>query len=230
MSSPEGSGFSITLGARSLPDVVTLAGRVPACDAPLYRPGRSLRAVARQGCTKSLNSGLTVCSSSRNALDELAQTLSPDQKSTTVLPQEPKHGHAPDVHGVSRESLLRKQCQVAAMVGSHDREVATVERRDLRLVKLFAGRDHGGVDQAELERGVLALQFGSADERGLRKLMKAVRAACDVLDERLPGRMPVELEEPVVDFHQHRGRHDQVFGDLLDHRDAARVLRVRSVQ
>lgn len=75
-------------------------------------------------------------------------------------------------------------------------EVAAIQGGDPGLVEFFAGRDDAGIDQTEIERDVLALDCGGPGERVLGERVESIRARGDVLDERLPRFMSIEVSRP----------------------------------
>ena len=62
------------------------------------------------------------------------------------------------------------------MARADDREVTLVESRHLRLVEALAEGDHGRVDEAQVERLVLAFELGRALEIVDRQRLEAVGA------------------------------------------------------
>jgi hypothetical protein len=109
-------------------------------------------------------------------------------------------------------------------------EVPAIQGGDLRLSELLARRDHGGVDEPEVERGIRAFELGSAGETGIVEMMDAIRTASDVVDEREPDVRSVELDQPVVDLDQDRCGNDEVLGETLDRGHAALVLGIGGIE
>jgi hypothetical protein len=74
--------------------------------------------------------------------------------------------------------------------GTDDREVAAIERRHLLLAETLAAGDHRGIDEAEIEVGVAALELDGAQQVVLVRVHDSVAAPYrsgrprhDVLDQ-----------------------------------------------
>ena len=116
------------------------------------------------------------------------------------------------------------------MTRCNDGEVAAVERRDLRLGERLTRDDDGGIDEAKVKRFVRLLQLGGALQLMLVKVVQAVGATDDILDEGLPRSRTVELVQPVVDFDEDRRWDHEVLAGLLDDPHTASMLGIGRVE
>ena len=116
------------------------------------------------------------------------------------------------------------------MTRCNDGEVAAVERRDLRLGERLTRDDDGGIDEAKVKRFVRLLQLGGALQLMLVKVVQAVGATDDILDEGLPRSRTVELVQPVVDFDEDRRWDHEVLAGLLDGPHTASMLGIGRVE
>ena len=86
--------------------------------------------------------------------------------------------------------LLGKQSQTWQVSRSHDREVSTIQGRDLVLVEQVARDDDGCVDKSERQVRVPLLELGGASVSAGIEFDEAVRALGNVVQERAPYRTP----------------------------------------
>ena len=81
-----------------------------------------------------------------------------------------------------------------------DREVAPVEGREVRLVKPFADRDHGGIDDAQIEVDVLVEQLNDPVPVGGLDGFGEQLAGAQRCRERALGRGTDPIGEEVCDL------------------------------
>src|SRR5881397_1098840 len=102
---------------------------------------------------------------------------------------------SPDRARAARVDALgsrREKAQRLAMARSHDREVPTVERCDLRLTEALAESDDRRVDEPQIEVGVLALELSRSLEVVERQRLQPIGAGGDVVHEHVPRLLPKE--------------------------------------
>lgn len=105
-----------------------------------------------------------------------------------------------------------------------------VQRRDLRLAESLGECDHAGVDYADREVGVLALQLEAAAKVRVSRVIGAIRAFEEILQERAPGLGGETLVAPVIELGEDEARHDEVLRGLDEQAGAPLVIRVGSVE
>jgi len=113
---------------------------------------------------------------------------------------------------------------------AHDREVSSVESRNLSLVEALTECDDGCVDESEVEVVVVALEIGCSPQVVDRERFEAVCARADVIDEDVPRRRAEEFAGPVVDLDEDAAGDDEILLEVVDERDRPCVCGIARVE
>ena len=116
------------------------------------------------------------------------------------------------------------------MAGTHDPEVAVVERCDPSLAEPLEQRNDARVHHAELLVGVLELKGKAALEVGRRWALDAVGAGDDILQKRRPRLHAEPLVAPVVKLGQDERWDNEILVRLVDQCRAPAVIGISRVE
>ena len=130
----------------------------------------------------------------------------------------------------ARVSEHRQELQARTMARSHRAEVTTVERCELRFTESFDDRQHGRIDEADIEIAIAGDDLFHADVVVLSQILQCVTARSDVAQHRGEGVRAEVRPAEVIQLGKHGGRDHTRLARIPDEPGADVVMSIAGVK